>query len=53
MYISKTVQIELISICGNHIQEKILKEIREAGIYSVIADEATDAANQKQLKYVM
>ena len=49
LYISKTVQNELISICGNHIQEKILKEIREAGIYSVIADEATDAANREQL----
>lgn len=49
LYVSKTVQNELISICGNHIQKKILKEIRIAGFYSVIADEATDAANQEQL----
>ena len=39
----------MISICGNHIREKILKEICIAGFYSVIADEATDAANQEQL----
>ena len=49
LYVSKTIQNELISICGNHIQEKILKEVRIAGFYSVIADEATDAANQEQL----
>ena len=47
--VSKTVQNELISICGNWIQENVLKEIRDAGFYSVIADEATDAANQEQL----
>ena len=49
LYTSKTIQNELISICGNIILERILKEIRDAGFYSVIADEATDAANQEQL----
>ena len=49
MYTSKTIRNQLISICGTVILEKILKEIRDAGFYSVIADEATDAANQEQL----
>ena len=49
MYTSKTIQNELVSICGNFIQERILESIRNARFYSVIADEATDAANQEQL----
>ena len=49
MYTSKTIQNELICICGNFIQNKILESIREAGFYSVIADEATDASNHEQL----
>ena len=49
MYTSKTIQNEKVSICGNFIQERILESIRNARFYSVIADEATDPANQKQL----
>ena len=48
-YTSKTIQNELISICGNSILETLLREIRDAALYSVIADEATDAANHEQL----
>ena len=49
MYTRKTIQNEFVSICGNFIQERILESICNARFYSVIADEATDAANQKQL----
>lgn len=48
-YTSKTIQNELISICVNSILETLLREIRDASFYSVIADEATDAANHEQL----
>lgn len=49
IYTSKTTQNEFISICGNLIQRKILKKIQEVGFFSVIADEATDIANEEQL----
>ena len=49
LYTSKTVQNEIIAICGNLIRQKLLKYIRDAGFFTVIADEATDAANQEQL----
>ena len=49
LYTSKTIQNELISICGNVILDKILMSIRDAGFHSIIVDEATDAANHEQL----
>ena len=35
--------------CGHIIRTSILKDIKAAHLFSVIADEATDAANDKQL----
>ena len=49
LYTSKTVQNEMITICGNFIRQKLLKSVRDACFFSVIADEATDAANKEQL----
>ena len=49
LYTSKTIQNQIITICGDLIRRKILQSIRDAGFYSVIADEATDAANHEQL----
>ena len=49
LYTSKTVQNELISICGDIVRNKLLAQIRKAGFFSVIADEATDTANDEQL----
>ena len=49
LYTSKTIQNELISICGEMIQKRILDDVREAKFYSVIADEAVDCANDEQL----
>ncbi len=37
LYTSKTVQNEIIAICGNLIRQKLLKSIRDAGFFSVIA----------------
>ena len=48
-YTSKTIQNEIIEICGDIIRDKILAKICQARYYSVIADEATDASNDEQL----
>ena len=49
LYTSKTVQNEMITICGDIIREKLLKMVKKAGFFTVIADEATDVANDEQL----
>ena len=46
LYTSKTVQN---TICGDIIRSKLIKMIQKAGFFSVIADEATDVANDEQL----
>ena len=46
LYTSKTV---LMGISGDPIRAKLLKKVQEAVFYSVIADEAADAANDEQL----
>ena len=48
-YASKTVQNEMIEISGNIVQRKILQMVKKAGFFFVIADEATDTANDEQL----
>ena len=49
LYTSKTIQNEVIDICGNVIRENILEEIRVARFFSVMVDEGTNAANDEQL----
>ncbi|KAL5515813.1 hypothetical protein EMCRGX_G001034 [Ephydatia muelleri] len=49
LYTSKTVQNELIVICGDIIRNKILAKVLQAKYFSIIADEATDVANDEQL----
>ena len=48
-YASKTVQNELIAICGDLIRNKILEKVCQACYFSFIADEATDISNDEQL----
>ena len=49
LYTSKTTQNEIIDICGSIVRETILAQIREARFFSIMVDEATDAANDEQL----
>ena len=49
MYTSKTIQNELINITGSRIQSDILREIKQAKFYTVIADEVSDVSNKEQL----
>ena len=56
-YISKTVQNELIELTGDHIRSSVVNEAKQAGLFSVMADETTDISNQEQmslcLRYVL
>ena len=49
LYTSKTIQNELIVVCGNIIRQQILSKVKKAMYLSVMADEATDSANIEQL----
>ncbi len=55
LYTSKTVQNELLT-CGHITRTTILKEVHAAHLFSIMADEATNAANDEQvaisLRYV-
>ena len=52
-YRSKTIQNEIIEICGEMITEMLVKEIKEAKYFSVLADEATDCSNVEQMSVVL
>ena len=45
-YRSPSIQNELIDCCGDVVLDQLLKEIRQAPFYSILADEATDAKQQ-------
>jgi hypothetical protein len=52
-YRSKTIQNEIIEICGELITENLVKEIKKAKYFSVLADEATDSSSVEQLAIVL
>lgn len=49
LYTSKTVQNEMITVCGSIIWKEDPRDDPNAGFFSVIADEATEAANDEHL----
>ena len=52
-YTSKTIQNELIEVVGDWIRKKIVKEIKEAQVYTILADEVADVSNTEQLSLVL
>ncbi|XP_045178153.2 zinc finger MYM-type protein 1-like [Mercenaria mercenaria] len=48
-YTSPEIQNELITLCGEHIGNKIVKQCNDAVCYSFLADEATDASTMEQI----
>lgn len=52
-YRSKTTQNELIEVCGDHIRQKLIKEIRDSVFFSISADEVADSSNTEQLALVI
>ena len=52
-YCSAKSQNELIDCCAEYIRERILKTVRSAPFFSILADEATDSANMEQMPLVV
>ncbi|XP_050517882.1 52 kDa repressor of the inhibitor of the protein kinase-like [Diabrotica virgifera virgifera] len=48
-YISKTIQNDLISCCGEVITNQIVSQITYAQFFTIIADETTDMSTKEQL----
>ena len=52
VYTSKTIQNQLIQAIGDHIRDKIIKEIKQAKYYSILCDEVSDIYNKEQVSIV-
>ncbi len=52
-YRSKTIQNEILEVCGKMITEMLVGEIKDAKFFSILADEATDCANVEQMAVVL
>lgn len=48
-FVSKTVQNELINICGSIITDKLIKEVKDSVFYSILCDETSDLAHIEQM----
>ena len=46
---SPNIQNQIIQVCGDAIKESLIKDIKEAGIYSIIADCTADISRKEQL----
>ena len=46
-YLSHDILNEQIGLMANHMLRKLLQEIREATVYALIADEATDVSHNQ------
>lgn len=49
IYMSPTIQNDIINICGEIIQQQIVNDIIEAKVFSILVDETADIAGQEQL----
>lgn len=52
-YISKSTQNALIECCRLEVLERILKQVQEAGFYSILFDEASDVSGKSQISLVL
>ena len=48
-YTSKTIQNEMIDICGIILRESLVDEVKKCKFFSVLADEVQDKSNHEQL----
>lgn len=53
MYMSPHLQNQLISCVGDWIPVSVLTEVREAGYFSVLADERVDASVYEQMPLIL
>ena len=52
-YMSKTIQYELIYLCGEEIDTGIISEVKESRVFSTLADEVRDCSNTEQMSFVI
>ena len=50
---SKTIQNELICLCGEEIVTGIISEVKESRVFSILADEVRDCSNTEQMSFVI
>ena len=52
-YISRTIQNELICLCGEEIVTGIISEVKESLVFSILADEVRDCSNTEQMSFAI
>ena len=52
-YLSPTIQNEFIELIGSTLQEKIIKDIKDAGFFSIMIDSTPDVSHQEQVSFVI
>ena len=52
-YMSKTIQNELICLCGEEIVTGVISEVKESRVFSTLADEERDYSNTEQMSFVI
>lgn len=53
MYLSPDIQNELIDIAAGMVRKIIVKEVKEAGIFSIGIDETSDVSRQEQVAFIL
>ena len=53
LYTSHSIQDELLKILSNNVVHTICEQVKEAGFYSIIADESRDTAKQEQMLFAV
>ncbi|XP_060845757.1 52 kDa repressor of the inhibitor of the protein kinase-like [Rhopalosiphum padi] len=48
-FVSKTIQNNLIDICGSIITDKLIKEVNECKFFSILCDETSDLSHIEQM----
>ena len=52
-YMSKTIQNELICLCGGEIVTGIVSEVKESRVFSILANEVRDCSNIAKMSFVI
>ena len=52
-YMSKTMQNELICLCGEEIVTGIISEVKESRVFSILADDVRDCSNTEQMSFAI
>ena len=53
VYMSPTIQNDLLSCCVDVLRAKILDDVRASPFFAVLADEAVDTGNKEQMPIIL